>query len=89
MATRRTVKINNKFGLHARPAVLFCDTASKFDADVHVIVASRKADGKSIMDLMTLAATPGTEVQIEAEGADEQEAVAALEALVRENFQED
>jgi phosphotransferase system HPr (HPr) family protein len=87
VATRR-VKLQNKSGLHARPAVLFCDMASKFESQVRVTVASKTADGKSIIDLLTLAATPGSEMAIEAKGADSQEAVDALAELIQQNFRE-
>lgn len=83
------VTITNKLGLHARPAMAFADTASQFKSDIHVIKAGNKFDGKSIMNLMMLAATQGTELEIVATGPDTEEALAALQKLVASNFDED
>lgn len=89
MAVRRKVKMTNKLGMHARPAVLFSDTANKFGCEITVEAQSRKVDGKSIMDLMTLGATSGTVLEIIAEGDDAEKAVDALTTLVEEKFRED
>lgn len=90
METQRiNVTITNKLGLHARPAMAFADTASQFGADIHVIKSGNKFDGKSIMNLMMLAATQGTELEIQATGADASEALEALQKLVESNFDED
>jgi phosphocarrier protein len=83
------VIITNKLGLHARPAMAFADTAAQFKADIHVIKAGNKFDGKSIMNLMMLAATQGTELEITANGPDADDALAALQSLVASNFDED
>lgn len=83
------VTITNKLGLHARPAMAFADTAAKFRSDIHVIKAGNKFDGKSIMNLMMLAATQGTELEIAANGPDAGDALAALRKLVESNFDEE
>lgn len=88
-AIRTQVTIQNKLGLHARPAMTFVDTASRFSADIKLIKAGQAVDGKSIMQLMMLAATQGTELEITAEGTDAQQAIETLEQLVKDNFGEE
>jgi len=85
------VTVANKLGLHARPATLFAQTASNMDARVTVRRTDQNeaVDGKSVMQLMMLAATKGTKIEIAADGADAKEAVAALVQLVKSGFQED
>ena len=86
-----TVPITNRLGLHARPAMMFVDVASKFQADVTVRRCDQVefVDGKSIMQLMMLAATQGTELEINAKGDDAEEATQQLQALIQSNFSED
>jgi len=88
-AQRIKVTITNKLGLHARPAMAFADTAAQFSSAIYVYKAGSKFDGKSIMNLMMLAATQGTELEIEANGPDAEEALAALQQLVESNFDEE
>jgi phosphocarrier protein HPr len=83
------VTIINKLGLHARPAMSFVDTASAFKSDIQVAKDGQVVDGKSIMQLMMLAATAGSELEIEAEGPDAEQAVAALVKLVLSKFDEE
>ncbi len=85
------VTIKNKLGLHARPAMMFVETASKYQAEVSVCRTdqSEPVDGRSIMQMMMLAATEGTELEISATGEDAENAVEALVDLVKSNFQED
>ncbi len=83
------VTIINKLGLHARPAMSFVDTASGFKSDIQVTKDGQVVDGKSIMQLMMLAATEGSELHIEAEGPDAEQAVAALVKLVGSRFDEE
>jgi phosphocarrier protein len=85
------VVIDNKLGLHARPAMLFVEKASTFASAVTVCRCddSQVVDGKSIMQMMMLAATSGTEIEISASGSDAQDAVAELVALVKSKFSEE
>ncbi len=85
----RTVEIVNKRGLHARASAKFVKTASAFDAEVRVSKDGQTVDARSIMGLMMLAAGPGCCIEIEAEGAEAEAAVAALEELVSSKFDED
>jgi phosphocarrier protein len=86
-----TVQITNKLGLHARPAMIFVDTASKYDGEVRVRRCDQEesVDGKSIMQMMMLAATHGTDIEITATSADADTTVKALVALVKSDFGED
>jgi len=83
------VTISNRLGLHARPAMSLVDTASGFSSDIKITKGPQVVDGKSIMQLMMLAATKGTQLLITAEGPDADDAVAALTALVDSKFDED
>jgi phosphotransferase system HPr (HPr) family protein len=85
----RKVVITNPQGLHARPADLFSRMASRYQARIGVIKENHRVDGKSILDLLTLAAEEGTELTIEASGRDADAALEALARLVVANFQED
>ena len=85
----RTVTVVNTLGLHARAAARFVHLASRFGARVRVARHGREMDGKSIMGLLLLAASRGSSVTISADGADEQDAVEALAALVQSGFGED
>ena len=85
----RTVEIVNKRGLHARASAKFVKMASGFDAEVRVSKDGQTVDARSIMGLMMLAAGPGCCIEIEAEGAEAQAAVAALEELVSGRFDEE
>ena len=85
----RTVEIVNKRGLHARASAKFVKLASNFDAEVRVSKDGQTVDARSIMGLMMLAAGPGCCIDIEAEGAEAEAAVAALEELVAGKFEED
>jgi phosphocarrier protein len=90
MATAtKTVKIQNRLGMHARPAMLFAEIAGKFSASITVgHKESDQVDAKSIMQLMMLAATEGTALTINAEGADANDAIAELVELVTSGFNE-
>jgi phosphocarrier protein HPr len=82
----RNVTIVNSQGLHARPAYLFAQLAGQFNSKVEVVKDGERVDGKSILSLLTLAATQGTQFSIEADGPDAHEALDALAALVAQGF---
>jgi phosphocarrier protein len=82
------VAIVNPLGLHARAAARFVHTASGFSARIRVARGDREMDGKSIMGLLLLAAAQGCRIRISANGADEEQALAALCALVARGFDE-
>jgi phosphocarrier protein HPr len=83
------VTIENRLGLHARPAMSFVDTASGFSSDIRIQKGEQSVDGKSIMQLMMLAATQGTQLQITAQGPDANEAIDALQDLISRKFDEE
>ena len=85
----RTVEIVNKRGLHARASAKFVKLAGTFDAEVRVSKDGQTVDARSIMGLMMLAAGPGCCIDIEAEGAEAEAAVTALQALVAGKFDEE
>jgi catabolite repression HPr-like protein len=80
--TRQPVVVKLKTGLHARPAALFVQEANKFSSEVFVEKDEKKVNAKSIMGIMSLAISSGTEIYISAEGSDSDQAVNALVALV-------
>lgn len=88
MASTKTFTVNNKLGIHARPAAQFVKIASRFDCEIRVEKDDEEIDGKSIMGLMMLAAGHGSQLQVTADGSDEEEALSALEELVNRNFEE-
>ncbi len=82
------VQIANRLGLHARAAARFVQLASRFESRVTVSRDGSRADGKSILGLLTLAAREGTLLRLTAEGTDAGAALAQLDALVRDRFGE-
>ena len=86
---RRTLRIANKRGLHARAAAKFVRTAGQFDATVRVDFKGQQVSGLSIMGLMMLAAGIGSEIEIVCSGRQAVEAMAALSALVEGKFGEE
>ena len=80
--TSRTLTILNESGLHARPAGMFVETASRFRSAVTVSNGKQVVDGKSVLSLMLLGAAPGARITITADGEDETEALAALASLL-------
>lgn len=85
---RRSLRIRNRLGLHARAAARFVHTASRFRSHVSASRDGRTTDGKSILGILLLAAPQGTEIEVACEGPDEAEALAALEELVAGGFGE-
>ncbi|MBA4039862.1 MAG: HPr family phosphocarrier protein [Planctomyces sp.] len=83
------VTIVNRLGLHARPAMEFVDLAGTFTSTITVRRAEQTVDGKSIMQMMLLAATKGTELEILCDGDDAPRACQALRSLVDSGFGED
>lgn len=81
--------LKNKYGLHARPATLFAETASGFKCEITVFKDEQDVNGKSIFGLMMLAAESGSTLRVKAVGEDAEDAVAALERLVEAKFNEE
>jgi len=89
MAAEASVEITNERGLHARASAKFVKLAATFDAEVTVSKDGATVDARSIMGLMMLAAGPGCQIVIRAEGAEAATAVEALSELVANRFEED
>jgi phosphotransferase system HPr (HPr) family protein len=83
---RRRVQIVNTYGLHMRPSTKFVKLANSFQSEVSVDFQGTRANGKSILEMTSLAAECGTHLDLEARGADAEEAVAALADLVAAGF---
>jgi phosphocarrier protein HPr len=84
----KKLEITNKLGLHARAAALLVQTVNKYSAQVTLSKDGQCADGRSIMGVLTLAATQGSKVQVEASGEDAERAVRAIEKLFDSRFNE-
>lgn len=88
LPVRCQVEISNPLGLHMRPADKFVKLALQFKAEVRVIHNGNAFNGKSILDLTSLAAECGTLLEVEARGPDAEQAIAALSELVLARFHE-
>jgi phosphocarrier protein len=84
----RDFTISNRLGLHARPSAQLTQTAARFQSEVFVARDGRRVNAKSIMGVMMLAAGPGTVVTVDAEGPDEEQAIAAIGELIDSRFGE-
>lgn len=84
----KTIEITNPTGLHARPAALFVQTAGKFTANIWINMDHKKVNAKSIMGLISLAVSKGTEITIIADGEDEDLAMKEIVDLVTSGFGE-
>ena len=80
--------MTNELGLHFRAAAMVVRTLGDFDSQVTISNGQTAADGRSVLDLMTLAATRGTTLDVTAVGGDAEKALAALGALIARNFAE-
>jgi phosphotransferase system HPr (HPr) family protein len=84
----REVVVSNSQGLHARPADAVAREARKWQSRIELVADSQRADGKSILELLTLAAESGTRLVVEATGPDAREALEAIGGLFARNFDE-
>ena len=87
--TQKTITIENKTGIHARPASIFFQTATKFKSKIQLQAKGKTIDAKSILMIMSMGLVKGTEVTIIADGPDEAEAVKALKDLIESKFGEE
>jgi phosphocarrier protein HPr len=79
----RQFKVIAETGIHARPATLLVQTASKFDSDINLEYKGKKVNLKSIMGVMSLGVGQGAEIKITAEGSDQEEALRSLEETLK------
>lgn len=85
----KEVRVLNELGMHARPAGRLAQEAQKFSSAVYLVHNGQKVDAKSILDILTLALSKGSSIQIEADGPDAHAAVEQLERLFNNRFGED
>lgn len=85
---KKTVRIINKLGLHARPSAALVTAAARFDSEVFFTKDSLRVNGKSIMGVMMLAAEQGTELLVEVDGPDEEEAMKEIIRVIDSGFGE-
>ena len=84
-----TVLVENKLGIHARPAALLVQEAARFQAEIFLSKGDvKRINAKSIMGVMMLAAEQGAEITVETDGKDQQEALDALTRLIGTDFEE-
>jgi phosphocarrier protein HPr len=84
----KNITIKNKLGLHARAAVKFVNLANRFSSSVKIVKDGNEIDGKSILGILTLAATQGTQIGLIVTGKDEAAAFEALAELINNRFDE-
>jgi len=82
----KELTINNKHGIHTRPATVFVENAAKFKCDVFITYNEERVNGKSIMGLLILAVEPGATIELETDGPDEQEAMNRFVEIIENNF---
>lgn len=85
----QNVTVINKSGLHARPASMFVQAASKFKSNIMVKKGEKKLSAKSLISILSLGISANTEIEISAEGEDEKEAVESLIKLINSKFGEE
>ncbi len=83
-----SIKIINKLGLHARASAKLTQVANQFESDIWIEKNDKKVNAKSIMGIMMLAASQGTDIKISTEGVDEKEALDSISALINDYFGE-
>ena len=86
---KRKLTIINKLGLHARAAVKLVNTASRFGSEIIIRYKGREINAKSVMNVMVLAASKGTVLDVCADGDDEQQAIEAVAGLINNRFDEE
>lgn len=86
---RRSIKIINKLGLHARAATKLVEITKSFSSDISINRGDSDVNGKSIMSLLILAAPKHSEIEVVIEGTDEVDAMEAIVTLIENRFDED
>ena len=86
--SKTVIQIPNTLGLHTRASAKLLDCAAKFQAKITITCNGKKADAKSILDLITLCAHKGSTLEIDAHGPDAEDAISSIEALIQNKFGE-
>lgn len=89
MSISKNIEIVNKLGMHARAAAQFVQLASNFSSHIEIEKDRRRVNGKSIMGVMMLAASKGSEITLHIDGEDEDESMDKLEQLINNRFNEE
>jgi phosphocarrier protein HPr len=89
MVVEEVILIQNKLGIHARPAALLVQTASKYTSKIEFEVEGTRVNGKSIMGVMMLAAAHGSKMTVIADGDDAEAAIQGIRALIESKFDEE
>ncbi len=84
----RSIQVKNSVGLHARPATYFIQEANKYRSSISVKKDSRKVNAKSLLGVLSLGVVQGMNIEIEADGSDEADAIEALTKLIESGFAE-
>lgn len=84
----KAITITNDTGLHARPAAVFVNTATKFKSEIMVRKGEKQVNAKSILAVLSLGITKGSDIVISVQGSDEEEAMGSLTELIESNFNE-
>lgn len=85
----KQLKVVNEAGIHARPAAAIVDTCARFKSRITIVKGDIRANAKSIMNIMLLAAEHSAELVVETDGPDEEEAMRAVEKLFEERFRKE
>jgi phosphocarrier protein len=86
---RKQIEIINRLGLHARAAAQLVQLAARFESEVTLVKDDQEVNGKSILNVMMLAAAQGSTIEVSADGPDAEAAMAAIEKLIADRFNED
>ena len=83
------VKVTNKSGLHARPATLLTQKAGKYEAEITIVHNNREANAKSILNVMALGASCGSEITIKVDGKNEEEVLKEIKGFIKSGMGEE
>lgn len=89
MVAKRTIKITNKLGIHVRPAAQLAELANQYQSNITFIKDGQRVNAKSIIELLSLGASGGSTITMQAEGADAEPLLDALQRLIATNFGEE
>ncbi|AAS11812.1 HPr family phosphocarrier protein [Treponema denticola] len=85
----KTIKVQNRAGIHARPAALIAQKSNNFSSEIFLCKEDAKINAKSVIGIITMAAAYGTELTLTCDGPDEKEASEAIETIFNNKFEEE
>lgn len=86
VALKQQVTVTNKWGVHTRPSTLVAKLAAEFVSDIQISTSSGTADAKSVLQIVMLAASCGTVLEVSASGSDQENALKAICELLQSDF---